>query len=323
MKTAAGNGEERSISYQASAWFVELEDAPDDAALRTAFETWLREDPRHGSAWRKTLDMSGIVDRAYLTGNDRHVTSGGSNDARAATHWRTAVRIAVAAAAAWLFLPNIVTTLRADELTGTAEVRTVTLADGSRIVLAPQSSVAVTMKRDRRTVRLLQGEAWFDVIHDPHRPFLVAAGTASVRVLGTAFDVRTSGVQTDVAVERGAVAASLPGEPDIPVRIIKVGQSVSLGVNGDATFHDIQPRHVAAWRHARGVFVDRPLGEVIGALRPWYRGHLVALGAGLERERVTGVYDLGDPDAALAALAKAHRMEIRKVTPWLRIVTVS
>jgi transmembrane sensor len=67
---------------------------------------------------------------------------------------------------------------------------------------------------------------------------------------------------------------------------------------------------------------DRPVGDVLDALRPWYGGYMVVRGPGLASRRVTGIYDLRDPEAALSALGKAHPIRVRRLTPWLKIVTV-
>lgn len=67
---------------------------------------------------------------------------------------------------------------------------------------------------------------------------------------------------------------------------------------------------------------DRPIGEVVAALRPWVQGVIILRGTGLARRRVTGIYDLRHPDDALAALGRAQPMRFSRITPWVRVVTV-
>ena len=74
-------------------------------------------------------------------------------------------------------------------MTATGESRTVTLADGSQVNLSGGSAIGVDITSEERRVRLLSGEAFFDVAHDAARPFTVEAGEARIVVLGTAFDV--------------------------------------------------------------------------------------------------------------------------------------
>jgi transmembrane sensor len=95
--------------------------------------------------------------------------------------------------------------------------RAVRLADGSVLVLNTGTSVEVSLRDDIRTVDLLKGEARFDVAHDTKRPFYVNAGSASVRAVGTAFNVRLRADLTELTV----IATARPhpsASPPAPLR---------------------------------------------------------------------------------------------------------
>ena len=68
---------------------------------------------------------------------------------------------------------------------------------------------------DNRSVSLTEGEAAFDIAHDPAHPFIVAAGDHQVEVLGTAFNVLNHGDRFAVAVERGVVAVTPVNAPKV------------------------------------------------------------------------------------------------------------
>src|SRR3546814_3958255 len=68
--------------------------------------------------------------------------------------------------------------------------RTVPLADGPAITPNPGSAVRVRYVAGCRLVRLLRGQALFEVAKDPHRPFVVQAGAKQITALGTIFEVR-------------------------------------------------------------------------------------------------------------------------------------
>lgn len=89
--------------------------------------------------------------------------------------------------------------------TRAGERGTLRLADGSTVLLSGATQVQVSYGGDRRTARLLAGRAFFDVTHDPARPFTVRAGITETRVLGTAFDLDLTRRQVALAVYRGAV----------------------------------------------------------------------------------------------------------------------
>ncbi len=58
------------------------------------------------------------------------------------------------------------------------------------MVLNTNSRVEIRFTPEQRNVRLLAGQAWFQVAKNPNRPFVVEAGNRRVTALGTAFDVR-------------------------------------------------------------------------------------------------------------------------------------
>src|SRR5690606_15969424 len=74
--------------------------------------------------------------------------------------------------------------------TAVGERSSITLSDGASVVLNTNSRIEVRYTPERRNVRLLAGQAWFQVAKHPERPFVVEAGDRRVTALGTAFDVR-------------------------------------------------------------------------------------------------------------------------------------
>ena len=164
-----------------------------------------------------------------------------------------------------------------------AEVRTVAtavgqrdslhLSDGSRVVLGPGSRLAVAagFGDERREVEL-RGEAFFEVVHDDARPFVVRAGGATVRDVGTAFTVRSADAgDVRVAVTEGVVllgAASAGEAGGVRLEagdrgVLRPGAPPEVA-RGAVTEDDL------AWTRGRLVFRDASLGEVAAALRRWY-----------------------------------------------------
>lgn len=88
------------------------------------------------------------------------------------------------------------------------ERRNILLADGSRIHLNTASTVEVSLRKDSRHIHLVRGEALFEVAHDPSRPFLVDAGAAKLRAVGTAFNVRIREAVVELTVTEGVVAVA-------------------------------------------------------------------------------------------------------------------
>jgi transmembrane sensor len=86
-------------------------------------------------------------------------------------------------------------------------VKTDTLADGSVITLNKYSVITYPDKftGDTREIKLNKGEAFFDIVHNKKKPFLIHVNDAVVQVLGTSFNIKNSAAQTQVIVETGVV----------------------------------------------------------------------------------------------------------------------
>lgn len=151
---------------------------------------------------------------------------------------------------------------------------TLRLADGTRVVLAPASTLryANDFGVGGREVAL-DGEAYFDVVHDETRPFLVRAGNAVAEDRGTRFVVRAYGAQrhVDVAVASGVVALRSSRAAAGEASVLTRGQLGRLTADGRAVVTaaaDIDA--YVGWTQGRLVFHDTPLAEAAEELSRWY-----------------------------------------------------
>ncbi len=94
--------------------------------------------------------------------------------------------------------------------TAIGEQRTITLSDGSTLVLNAKSRVRTRLSEQRRDIDLLEGQAIFRVAHDTLRPFIVHAGNTNITAVGTRFDVYRKETGTIVTVLEGKVAVESP-----------------------------------------------------------------------------------------------------------------
>lgn len=140
------------------------------------------------------------------------------------TWWRRWPRVAAVAAAAvivavgiqmvsaWLSDPRAPhLALGADEfVTGTSEMATVSLRDGSVVRLAPNSRLQLSGTTEAREVAL-RGRAYFAVAPDETHPFRIRTDAGSVMVLGTRFDLQSEGEDLRVVVVEGNVRIAAGG----------------------------------------------------------------------------------------------------------------
>lgn len=323
---------QKQASRAATDWLILLEDAPDDAGLRREFEAWLRKSPVNATAWDAMQQASKAMDRATPACSDRwepllHQLRGDAGNMRPAIGRRRAVRFAGIAAAACLLAvlagPGLLLDLRSDYATVTAETRTIRLADDSTVTLAPESAIDVAYTPGERRIRLLAGEAFFEVAANPERPFRVAASAVDVTVLGTGFDVRRGEDGANVSVERGVVRVD-HATADPPVaETLTAGQSVQVSWAGRAERSGGAAERIAAWRRNQLIARDEPLGAVVDELRRYYAGKIIVTDEALAARPVTGVYNLADPVEALRGIARAQNAVVRRVTPWVLIVSAS
>ena len=325
---------ERRASKEATDWLIALRDDPDDAGLQARFEAWRTAAPAHAAAWAETLHLDGLIGQAQPAAPSRpptFVMLDGYHK-RQRTSRRPARRLvwggalaAVAACLILVFAPGILLQLRASHTTVAAEIRAVQLEDGSVVQLGPASAIDVAFEPGLRRVHLLKGEAFFEVKPDTARPFVVQSGDVRTTVVGTAFDVRLTDSATHVAVRSGVVQVTFDAATP-PVREeLAAGDTLRVGTAGQRAGQVRRgygaPDEVAAWLGGQIVARDRSVADIVDELKRYHRGAVVIADDGLARERVTGVYNLADPSAALRAVASAHAATVREMTPWLVVIS--
>ncbi|ATQ66876.1 MULTISPECIES: FecR family protein [Methylosinus] len=258
---------------------------------RARFEAWRAADPAHAAAYAD-------IERTYA--HVRSVRRARRAQAPAKTRRRerlvAGAAVALAASLAiYVAIGPLSIMLRANVATGTGETRVVTLSDGSTVTLDARSAIALRFTEGERRVSLLEGEAWFEVVNDPARPFVVEAGGGTVTDLGTTFDVDIVDGGARVAVGEHSVAVASKGE----MVIVEEGRQTSFAAQSPPAQPSPAPRSLAAWRRGSLVFEDRPLGEVLRALGRYRRGFVECATREICARPVTAVLPAGDPRQAL------------------------
>lgn len=332
--TLADEHETDPLLEEAADWLLRLQEAPHDPATAGQFEAWLARSPEHaaawgkiGRAWRLVGEVPPEHEAAWRNGRQSPSAGRRTPPARAvrtgAPNWRrrTVGAIAAAACAAFIVLaaPSLMLRIEADHMTGTAESRVIALADGSSVTLAAGSAIAANIDSGSRNVKLLAGEVFFDVARDAERPFTVRAGEVIVTVLGTAFDMQLSAKAATVQLAHGSVEVGYGGTGTAR---LSPGEMISIDrQTGDMSRSAIAQDDIAAWRNGRLFVADATIGSVVEQLQRYHPAWIKVLDGDLARARVTGLYDLRDPDRALRALVEPHGGHVRTVSPYLRVLS--
>ena len=193
-----------------------------------------------------------------------------------------------------------------DYSTARGQLATQVLPDGSRIELDSGSAIEVTLYRDRRSVRLLRGQAMFHVHADAARPFQVLAGAATATVLGTHFSVRHVGAATQVSVAQGTVRVeSENAATGTHATVLHAGETVAVTARGMGAPAGVSAQAVGNWREGRLNFENATLADALAEFERYGDTGLLLDDPVLARLRLNGSFDAKQPAQFAAALPLA------------------
>jgi transmembrane sensor len=198
--------------------------------------------------------------------------------------------------------------------TAAGQLDSTLLTDGTRILVAPSSRVTVD-GRSRAPTRdvMLVGEARFVVRHDARRPFVVHAGNAVIRDIGTSFTVQAdSGSQgVAVSVQEGAISIGRADKPDENT-VVRTGERVVLYADGHLTRELADAETDTSWTHGRLIFRDAPMSRVRSELRRWYGIDLETSDSSLATRRLTATFETEPAAEVLRIVALALGAQVKQ-----------
>jgi transmembrane sensor len=189
--------------------------------------------------------------------------------------------------------------------TRAGQIDTVRLADGSSVVLGPESRLALGEGFGRQSRELhLEGQAFFEVVHDDARPFLVRTTSATLRDIGTTFSVRSDSIDgTRVAVTSGAVdVAATQGTASSPT-VLHAGDRAEVSGQRMRVQRGVVTDAESAWTRGVLEFRDATLSSVAQELRRWYGVKLVVTDSAISSRRLTASFEHATPDEVGRVLA--------------------
>jgi transmembrane sensor len=139
--------------------------------------------------------------------------------------------------------------------------------------------------------------------------------------LGTAFDVRLLPAGVEVAVKEGLVQVDATQTRPPVSEQLQAGDWL-VAAEQRSIERGRQPvEEIGAWTQHRLAVKNRPISEIVAALRPYFGGVIIVYGDELSRHRLTGYYDLAHPADALRAVARAQGADVIQISPWLLILS--
>lgn len=307
---------------EAAVYWVLRQDRDDLlAADHAAFAAWLEASETHAAAFRKANGVWDVFDQSEA---DPHLTA--LRQAALATpaprrRWIPAAAgagLAASLAAAALLLPGQLGRTDAPggpatDIAGTdaapavarlatakGERRTIVLPDGTRVTLNTDTALALAYTSGNRHVRLLRGQALFEVAKDASRPFSVEAAGRRVTALGTVFEVRLDPgrmkvvlVEGRVVVDRAAAASELS---DPAPTLLKPGQALVAELGVPQRVAPVDVGSELMWREGYVSLEDTPLAAAVAEMSRYTPAPIRVLDEETGRMRVSGVFRTGDAD---------------------------
>lgn len=298
---------------QALRWVIQCSAGPLPERQQRTLQRWLQADPRHALAWRQQqafwqgLDAAGPDVLAALPGltADRQGLRPIAPQRRLPWLLASAAAVVLMVAAA----PHALLLARSD-LRSSDAPRVVRLEDGSTAVLDAGTALAVEFDGQRRHLRLLRGQAWFQVAHEA-RPFQVEAAGGQVRDIGTAFSVSMQDTTVVTQVSEGVVDVR-PG--DGSVQRLHAGQArVFRDGRWLQPLRQADPDAVAPWRRGEVVIDDQPAAQAIADLARYRRAPVWVLGGQGTDVRVSALFHLQQPETAIDSVAAQAGLRVQRL----------
>jgi transmembrane sensor len=197
---------------------------------------------------------------------------------------------------------------RPDYVTERGQRSLVDLPDGSKLTLDADTAVDVVFSGATRATYLLRGRAFFDVAHNPRRPFVVHVDDRTVTALGTSFDVRKDTRAVQVILVNGRVAVGSVGAKAVT---LKPGERF-VGRQGAPDM--ITPANideVLDWKRGFVEFNDTTLSRVVVELNRYTTEQIVIHDPRIAGLRVSGRFRTGDTPQFERMLSDVYQLKLR------------
>jgi transmembrane sensor len=287
------------IDNEAFAWVARKHTRGLDHAEMAEFNAWCEADSRHKGAYLRAMAIHNAIQLA--TGN--HSIAAISDEVKnshASARRRNLMLGGLAAGLAAMAGTFGYSSLHAGTVLSTAkgEFRKIPLQDDSIANINSGSQIEVAFTKQQRRINLRKGEAWFEVAKDKSKPFIVEAGDALIRAVGTAFSVRRLATGSEVLVTEGTVEV-WSREGSAQRRLVTAGEHAFLAQDAKAIPVTRQPEEVnrrLAWREGKLVLTRQTLSEAVADFNRYSAKTIVIVDPSLQDKRLVGQYQLDAPE---------------------------
>lgn len=300
----------------ATEWILRLNDAPTDEHVIDGWLTWCDEHPDNREAFERMQNLWHTTGQVPLDRRLRRELAA----TRSPRRWlggALAAGLAAASVFAVVILTSAAPTVETFS-TATAMHSSAVLADGSSVELGAETQLTAVLSRRQRQVRVEAGEAFFHVVEDRERPFVVEAGPLRVTAVGTAFNIRRVASRVIVTVADGEVDIVPTTADAAPIRAAAGRQAIldldAADGDGRLTLATVDPEIATSWRDGVLRFENEPLAYVIDNLNRYSKRALVIADPPVGRMSYTGAVFTDRIDDWLLALESVFPVQVTATT---------
>jgi transmembrane sensor len=312
-----GQGErfdiETAMPDSAEGWLARLRLRALSPGEQRAFDAWLEQDANRAEFTqlsRLWSDMESVRAHPAVLAMREQALAAAAAGVRA--RWTRAVAAVLVACAIGLgaiafhyrtaSIPVASRDNAMDYETRVGQKSTITLPDGSLVVLDTDSAIRAWSTSTERRVRLTHGRAFFDVAKDAARPFSVTAGSNTVTALGTSFDVGLTAAAMEVTLVTGQLRVHGEGTAATEhVVEMHAGQRLIATNDRPWTLRQADARVDTGWLRGQLVFDEAPLGDIAAALNRYSVKKIVIDDPHVASKRLSAVLVAGDIDTFIQA----------------------
>jgi ferric-dicitrate binding protein FerR (iron transport regulator) len=196
------------------------------------------------------------------------------------------------------------------EVTQQAQKSLITLEDGTKVWLNEQARLRYPEKFTQNTREVyLEGEAFFEVAHNPQKPFIVHTHKADVQVLGTSFLVKAENDQTETLVATGKVA--IKPEKQTQAIILTPKQKAVVNVEKVQKQENVKLEEAIAWKKEVLLMKNETMEQIIEKLEKYYRVQIEVLEPTIFNCKLTGDFNNLDLEESLQIIRLALGIEYK------------
>lgn len=202
-----------------------------------------------------------------------------------------------------------------------------TLPDGTLVWLNSGSKLTYHNNQFGQKTRevTITGEAFFNVTHDADHPFIIHAGRINIKVLGTAFDVKSypEDNTSEATLIRGAIEVSFADQPEKKISLKPhqklvvykddrmVAQSLNINQKEEVQGYKVSPMTFipkdstvveTSWVQNKLAFRSEKFVDLAQQMERWYNVKINFSGSKVKQYRFTGIFMNESLEEALQAL---------------------